>query len=341
MNMPVILLTLCFALPLQNTPDPPNPAAYGDRLPDMPSVTLAPLADDDAARDGAIRTRVEELRRTAQQAEAPTARVDLQLAAANLLLAELTEPAATRFLLNAVAPGDAEQVAAVVAEADALLNDATGSLLQASGVADTDTEWAARSTRRLDSLKAFSSALAAVLVPKQGDEAVLEERRAAAKLSFLLEDPDVHAAAAARLWQACLRVRHDQRDQVLAMLSPALADLPRDSRRPSFFQRLLRCRILADQGGHAAAMALLIQMEERVDVWFLRQQRPDDARRAVYYTELHVLRAWHDKLSGEEKKTEREWIVTQMHRIRNDHFDAENSAVARLEQAIPILAPAP
>ncbi len=342
MNPLTVVSILLFGLAVVQAPEEQPGAAGGDTPPGPPPVKLSPVGEEgEEARPGAVRARIDELRQAAERADGPGPRVDLQLAAANLVLAELTEPAASRYLVGCPEAGDAEAVTAAVREAEALLDEAAGNLLKATAIEGIDEAWAARSTRRLDSLKAFASVLVAVLAPKAGDEATLDERRAAAKLSFLLEDPDGSIAAAARLWQACIRLRHGERDQVLSMLAPALAELPRDYRHTAFFQRLLRCRALAGQGSHATAMALLIQMEERVDGWFLRQQRPDDARRAVYYTELQILRSWHDRLSGDSQKAEREWILSQMHRIRIDHFDSQENAVTRLVGAIPILAQAP
>ena len=314
----------------------------------LPPVTfsLPPDYNDETAYAHSLADETAKLVTRAEAASDATTRVDLWLAAANMILSRELETPCTRSLL-----GVSDSVADSRRDAIAALDRADGLLGRAGVLIESERMrtglpggWGDTAARRFDALGSFAAALRAVLSePGAADGA--DGRRAWSKLSALLEDSDSGVASAAALWQAHLRSREEDAGRALLVLQPAIAD-PHEGTMPyAFFARLTRCRLLADRGGYAAALALLMQIEERYVDWFSEAQQQPEALRAIRVVEMAVLRGWRDHLTGADQEKERLWCDERAKELQASSFDTKNddekNAVLRLSPVIPVVAPPP
>lgn len=158
-------------------------------------------------------------------------------------------------------------------------------------------------------------------------------RAAASGLSPLRENPDPAISAAAGLWQAVLRSNEDDKRAALAILGTATAE-PKPGTLPyEFFGKLLRCRLIAERGSPAAALALLLQIEERCDGWFKGDAR-FQAVRTCAAVRMRILRLWSDRLKPEGNDDDRRWCDEQIAEIASD-LSAQSSLLP-LSPAIPL-----
>jgi len=355
------------ALSLEGTEAAPR-APGGDWPPDHSSgVRLGALPGfaDDGAFMESVTSRVTALQQQAADADDPQRKAGFLLAAANLILAEQLEPACTKRFFQLDPPpqkpvlsregDDALAIAPALARADVLIAEAKASLRPPAehDAADEDAptteprghSFAAQDKelhRTVETLKAFAQALRAYLTAEADADPARTPRRAASGLSVLLEDDNPQVAAAAAFWQACLRAGDPDPTPALAVLDPAVIDPPPGSLRFGFFSRLLRCRVLAARGGSAAALALLLQVEERANDWFKADAERADAVRACAWLRLRILQDWHDRLDSTSQVDERTWCSSQMETLRAQRFsDARSPTLMRLSQAIPIIARPP
>ncbi len=309
----------------------------------QPAVRLAPMPgfDNNTAYARSIAARVEELTSQASQADDLTRRVDLLAASANLVLAHQLEPACTHTLLQLRRDEEVFQEAASRAaldRADKLITEAHDALRKLDDRNDLPDGWLAQSKRNLETLEVFALGLRAYLLPGASDEAVRGVRRAVSRLAPLLEDQSPAVTAAANLWQACLKSRGSDPARALSVLGPALADPPRESMPYAFFARLQRCRLIAKRGGPAAALALLMQIEEHCDDWLTDNTARDDAMRATQLVRIQILIDWHDHLNASSKAAERKWCADRIKALVADRFAEGSETVLRLTPAIPIIA---
>jgi len=318
---------------------------------DQPQVHLATLPgfSDDAAFLASVTSRVAELQQQAGEEVDAARRSGFILAAANLILAEQLEPPCSRKFLQLDKPqhGDAALVAAHALDlADALLVEAETFLLtEKKDSTDEDTpptDQAKDLNRIVVTLKAFAQALRAYLAIEADGDPSRAARRAASGLSIILEDDNPQIAAAAAFWQACLRAMEPDPTPSLDILDRAIVDLPTDAPRFSFFSRLLRCRLVAARGGPAAALALLMQVEERANDWFKADPDRAEAMRSCSWLRLRILQDWHDRLDATSHADERAWCMSRIDTLRAERFsDASSATLLRLTQAIPIIARPP
>jgi hypothetical protein len=326
--------------------DPENPAKNGSL--EVHLATLPGFADD-AAFLASVTSRVAELQQQAGEATDKVRKTGFLLAAANLILAEQLEPPSSRKFLQLDKPqlGDDALVAArALDRADALLFEAE-TFLRAEQKGSTDenpppTDQAKDLSRIMDTLKAFAQALRAYLVTEADGDSSRAARRAASGLSVIVEDDDPQIAAAAAFWQACLRAMDPDPTPALDILDRAIVDLPADAPRFGFFSRLLRCRLVAARGGPAAALALLMQVEERANGWFKAEPDRASAMRSCAWIRLRILQAWHDRLDAKSQDDDRTWCKSRIDTLRNERFsNASGATLLRLNQAIPIIARPP
>ena len=320
------------------TTEPPFPA--------LPRVGLTPMPgfNDDLAYVRVITERVSELSALADQTGDPATRAGLMLASANLILANQLEPACSRRLLHLWIDPDEEDEAEILgalARADELLTQVDTLLQQNSDQGDLAAGWPEETRDRLDTLRAFAAALRVQLLRGQGDEAGRAARRAASRLSPLLEHGNRKVVAAATFWQAVLRSHESDPSRALAVLEPALADPLPESMPYALFARLLRCRLLADPGSPAAALGLLMQLEERCLEWLGSDMERADAVRAVQLVRIQIMRDWHDRLSGPDASKERQWCRDRVKTLIEEAFADPGDTVMRLTPAIPIVAQPP
>ncbi len=309
----------------------------------QPAVRLAPMPgfDDNTAYARSIAARVDELASQASQADDLTRRVDLFAASANLVLAHQLEPACTHTLLQLRHNEEIFEEAASRAaldRADGLITEAHDTLRNLDDRDDLPEGWLAQSKRHIETLEVFALGLRAYLLPGAGDEAVRCVRSAVSRLAPLLEDQSPAVTAAANLWQACLKSRGSDPARALSVLGPALTDPSRGSMPYAFFARLQRCRLIAKRGGPAAALALLMQIEEHCDHWLTNNTARDDAMRATQLVRIQILIDWHDHLDASSKAAEREWSADRIKALVADRFAEGGETVLRLTPAIPIMA---
>ena len=309
----------------------------------LPAVRLSamPGFDDNAAYARSVAHRAAELTARAATAKKPTVRVDLRLAAANLILAYEIEPACSARLLGLTAGIDEADVAQALDRADRLVGEVDVELTAMADRDDLPAGWRARSVRRLRTLRGFASGLRGYLSSAEDTDQPTSLRRAASALSPMLEDENPAVAAAAALWQACLRRQEKDPERALAVLDPATADPPDGAVAFAFFSRLLRCRLVADRGGFAAAVAFLMQIEERSDEWLSTDAERQDAMRAARLVQVQILRRWHDRLDTTTRATERQWCLDRIESIMADSFGGDRPSVFRLSSAVPIVAGPP
>lgn len=318
-----------------------------DNLPLLPQLRLMPVGEpeDEASYVRSVAGSADDLARQASQTDDPMARADLLLEAANRILAYELEPACTRRLLGIPRPDLAEKAgrppAAALDRATSMIAQADATLLEIEDAGPEAAEASNRRQRRIRVLLAFATAIRAFLFDDPGDEDTTAVVEAASKLSPILEDSDRKVAAAARFWQACLRAGEADPTPALARLDPALMKPPEWSHPYGFFTRLLRCRLLVRRGHPAAALSLLMQIEERcVDDWF----DPDDravALRTVALVRTQILRDWHGQLSPDTHADERQWCGDRIQQLIDLKLVQDDRTVLRLSPAVPLVVEPP
>jgi len=306
----------------------------------IPKVTLAPLSANEDDHDflRTIAARAEELGKSASSADDPIVRCELALSAANLILAHQLEPMGSLMLLGAeVDPHLQAEIREALERSKVLLDLAEESF----GKFPSDPGDAAakikKITYQLEALRGFFEALRAYLLPQADAEGMRQSRKAASRLSVLLEDENPSISVPAALWYASLRGRETDPEAAISVLDSVLSDPPRSVLAQGFFARLLRCQLLAQQGGHAAALALLLQVEERCDQWFSDATRRDEAIRAATLVQMHVLNAWRERLNGSAQSAERQWCVDRITALSKERFGSGEGTVLRLGLAIPLM----
>jgi hypothetical protein len=316
-----------------------------DSPPAMPEVELEPLGSepgvDDAAFHEAFRQIASELSEKARNSAEATKRVELQLAAVNVLLSEYLEPPCTRRLYGLEAKVSAEQLSSQFALVDRMITETEEWLGEASGLEGLPEDWMPQTTAKLEALKAFDQGLRAYLEVAEENGAQEDPREAASRLSRLLESEDRNVVAAAALWHAILRSRGGNASRGIEVLDYALTDLPHLTLRYAFFARLLRCQLLAADGKHSTALALLLQVEERCFDWFAKPEERELAINAAAYSQLRILQDWYARLAPEQYPEEREWCVDRMISIITDRFRQDSTPLLRLQQAVPTIAETP
>ncbi len=268
----------------------------------------------------------------------PAQVVEYNLAAANLILARETEPFAARELLGLSRPEDAASMQSALAAARERLTAATAALDQWG---EGEAAEAEQYRTALDLLQSFTAALEAVW-SQDSDETAQTKRAGAVALAVLLEHPRQDVASAATLWQAVLYRQLGRLDKAFELLPRATARIEREARSYDFFSRLLRCRLVADRGGHAAACALLLQIEERVVEWFGTDAARAEAAHAALLVRAQMLEQWRAKLDPATQASEIDWCNRALERLQNSlAAEGEEVRVLRLEETIPVLVPLP
>ncbi len=351
----VVVLALfvpgALAQPAADEPTTPNSA-----LPDLPNAQLASPGGPSSppALAEASAGRVSELTKQADATADPALRAELLSTAANEILAYQVAWACTcRFLSITVdrgAPPEGESRAALD-RVDALLTAAGGAAKEAPSKPESaadpaitpesppKSEPALETSRDLlrevETLQAFARALRVYLSNDADTDAV---RAAASELSVLLEESDKRVVAAAALWQGCLRNRTSEPSRVLTLLAPALADPTPEGMPFALFARLLRCRVLAAEDGHAVALALLTQIDERCERWFTDDSDRANARRTIALVRMNILAAWYDRLTKPEDSAARQWCADRIEMLKTEYFSDGPPVILPIAPAVPMIA---
>ncbi len=253
------------------------------------------LADPDPQSDDILAGR-ERCRRAVEEASTPGRRLHAHAAAANWWLAVPTARPATRWLLGLESPADLEAIRAAAVEARTHLEKCSTLLGEVDARVDTlPTDIAGH----LETLQAFADLLSVAATSTATAEGNQAWSKAVRGLAVARESREEETAAAALLWQAYGLAQAGRHARALAVLPEALEPpgvLPFD-----YLARLLRCRILSDQGHHAAGMALLTQIQGASGNWFKGSARRhlNSARRLAGWVVLTIGRNWHAQLAAD------------------------------------------
>lgn len=311
-------------------------------LPDPPNVRLHPMEgfDDDATYVRSIQTRVDALLLASEQATNSETRVSLRLEAANEILAHQLEPNASRALLFLPSDedlADPRDLVTALDRAAAILAQVASELDSQPGDGAETPTWLSAARAQHRTMASFSVGLRNLLLTNDQEMGSDGARLAAAVLAPLREESHQGVALAATLWQATLRHRNEDRDRALASLAPALAKATGAGWRYALFSRLLRCRLIADQGAYAVALALLVQLEELSVRWLADSEQHELWIRTVHLLRIEILSKWYASLDPEAQAAERTWCVRRIERLQEDAFGPEHNTVMRLGHAIPVL----
>lgn len=315
-----------------------------DVLPELPHPRLAPFnkSTDESKRQADLADFIDQAVEQARAVEDHAERAAKLLEAANRILSHQVEPACSDHFLRIDRHDAQETLQAArraIDRARSLLTEATDDVAKIpadeSGGAKTELE---RGIARLD---AFAAAIRLDLRTDESADHAKEIRQAISKLSPLLESSDLAVAGAAGFWRACLQAKDANPKTAMAGLELAVADVPAESARFGFYKRLLRCRLVGASKGEPAALALLSQVEERIDEWFHNEPDRLDAMRTVSWFQLQSLRSWFDRLDPTSQAEERGWIVKQIQKVIAERFaGGDNETLLRLVEAVPFPKPA-
>jgi len=329
--------------PVDNEHESETPEAQGNSLQNTNSLSFRPAPHDGFETDDAflqeMGARVDALIERAKAASPQRDRIDLWLATANLILASQLEPSCSRVLLGIDLDHVKERRAedhAVLDRASKLLDEARTALKDFMAAPENDDDFVMIRQQRLDMLSAFHNAIHAYLLNEDGEEVMQKRRDAASELSAFMEDPDRHLVDAAQLWHALLRRSETDRRAILALLDPVVSEAAQPVSSHELFGRLMRCELIAERGGFAAALALLIQLEERAHVWQFAGADREDAIRLIAHRQIRILEQWKAALTADNSDRERTWCDDQVQSLMGEHF-IESRQLLRLGLAIPII----
>lgn len=312
-----------------------------DPPPTLPDVTIRSVSgyDDDQAYRREIAEQTAKIVKSAQEEDNQKVRAELLLAAANLILARQFEPAYTAKLLDIRGLSfDSAEAVDMLDQADSLILRAQEALNKNEGDADASVEAV---KDRLVTLLAFAGAVRGYLITAEDQEKTHAVRRAVSALSPVLEHENAHVAAAANLWQACLRSADGNPSRAIESLPFPSANIDKDTMPYAFFAKPFRCRLHGSRGGYAASIAMLIQIEERCEDWFESQKDQADALRTTRWMQLRMLFDWYESFDASKQAKERRWCADRIEALKVDSFGTESKTVLRISPAIPLIFPTP
>ncbi len=297
---------------------------------------------DDADSLRSVRDHRRRLRAQARTLTAVDDRIQMALASANWELAEVAAPIATRWILGYRTAEDLRSLRQAAESAGRALESAKRAL---DALPDTDDKAAARKHARwrdaLATLRTFAAAHDALSrgVPESADAVPQAQetcRDAALGLAELRENEDPDIAAAARLWQAILLEAGGRTGRTLATLDLALA--PPERLPYDFFNRVLRCHLLAERGSYALAAAMALRMQEECARWFDKDTTAGlRAKMTLIALRANCMWRWADALrasdpaEADERRKQGDALVAA-------NFPADQPGrIYWLEHAIPIL----
>lgn len=303
----------------------------------MPAPVLGP-ADrtiENGARLTAVRAQIEADLQAAKASEDPVARAEALLQAANRTVSFLVEPFVSDWFLRIErenAQAEQSEARAAMDQAQALIAEANTALEKSP--ADSTSELRRRAAR----LDALTAAIRLATGLSTSTDQAKDIRQAISRISPLLESSEPAVAGAAAFWRACVLSMETDPKAALEGMELAVAEISKDAIRYGFYKRLLRCRLMAANKGEAAALALLNQIEERIDEWFGVEADRLDAIRTVGLVKLQTISAWRQRLDEKAEADERAWCLKEMNRIRGERFGGgEGEPVVRLGEAVPLL----
>ncbi len=270
----------------------------------------------------------------------PLDKATAHAAMANWLLAIPAAAPATRWVLGLDRPEDRQILAESAEDARRHLSEARSLLKADEGEDNIEKARRKRLSSSLTNLNGFALVFLAAGV--KGTDAARREAfsEAAAELSVARESEKADLASAATLWQVTAWTQIGRRERALRALPEVLA---RPEAAHDFLSRLLRCRILADEGQYSAALALCTQIRTRIEDWFPREPaaRQQARERLVGLLQMRIGQVWMQKLSTQP--AEAELLKGILVSLRQSLFPPGDKLpeIYTLERAIPILVEAP
>ncbi len=301
-----------------------------------PALDLPALLADPA---GVVRgrDRLERMGEVLAAARTPLEQASVELAMANWLLAVPTASPATRWLVGLPQRDDLERIHESARDAQEHL--ARARKLLGPDEAEPKERW-----RELRSAASVLEAFAKVMFScaDQDDSPTYRDgcESAAVGLGSARESEKQPIAAAAMMWQAQAFALARRTERTLSILPEALA---RPDRLPyDFMSRVLRCRVLAETGEPAAAIALAMRMGAICDDWFPQQDQEavQARRRLVGIVQARVTRDWLARLAASPEAAEP--LARTLDPLQKSLFpEGKTNPVYHLETALPILIEAP
>lgn len=316
-------------------------------------VLASPVSADDAGsgafdpaqamRAGAAKTDLsragEERERLIEKAETPLEQAQARLGCANWLVAVPPAQPATRWLLGVQDADDLRAIAKAGREAAEQVSRAQKLLEEAP---EPKEEQDRKRHQALSEAAASVEAFAAIFAQAEsGAQTEAEQeawRKAARQLAIARESKQAPVAAAALLWQAFSFERAGRRDRALEALPDALA--PAEHWPYSFMSRLLRCRMIAEDGRQAAATALLSQMQEQLKDWTTNQnQERNNARRLIGIVQYRIVTDWMKKLQTSTQPASDDSakvLEPLLESIRRSFSEVKEPGVYYMDTAVPL-----
>lgn len=239
------------------------------------------------------------LRRSVEEADSPIARTRAALAAARQTLISDTAPALSCLLLGR--DDCASELARRARWAHEFLDQATAALQNAS--TDLGPDSALEIEDRIDMLRGFQRLFAALARPTPGPKDTDALLDACSDLAIYLDEANSGVVESARLWQGLAYRRAGRPQRAAQILRPSLT--PPAFARIGLHARLQRCLALGDADMHVAGLSLCLRLRARLDDWFDPQtdkQATDQARLAVRWTRIRLLRSWASTLRESGKQ---------------------------------------
>lgn len=223
-------------------------------------------------------------------AVAPLDQAGAGIAAAQCILVIRCAPPLSAKCCGAASKEDAEELALNAERALALLDRASAALAQAGDEPGLDTIRGLED--RIDLLRALGEVFLALSAAPESPNAERRLIRACNGLAVYLDEENPKIVESAKLWLGAAYHAAGRPDRALLVLRPSLTE-PADP-RIGFMGRLLRARALGDRGDYVAGLALCSRLSARAKVWFAAEgpAAQEEARDAVRYTRVELLRAW-------------------------------------------------
>ncbi len=280
---------------------------------------------------------LDRLRAILAAADAPVDQAQARLAIANRQLGEAAAWPATRCLLGAATDDDRARLADAAASASELL---AGAVKLLDAAEDADEETRRHLAFAAETLETFAKAFSAITTDPADKHYEDTLSDAALELAAARESEDEDVAAAALLWQSYAWVLAGRRDQAIL----ALPDVLKQPERMPFdlFARLLRCRLLAEAGQHAAPVTLCLRMQHQCESWFPGRalREVGEIQRLIVFVRIGIVRSWIEGLGPDSAAGQR--LSLDVKSARESWFEPPDArAVYSLTPAIPILVTPP
>lgn len=297
-----------------------------------------------------LEVRLAELNRAVEAADTPLDRATAHLAVANWLLGVPTARPAVRWLLGSDRGDDLRSIAARAGQAREHIEKARAALKSASdqrsGLGQTsagDPKGAAgRKVAELklaaDSLEPFVKLFAAADPGLDAARRKSAFAEAALGMAIARESDKPEQSACALLWQSFAWECAGRRERAMVSLPAGLVK----PEQPDFdyLSRLLRCRLVAEDGRHPSAFALAMRIRALGDQWFAGEspERLAARRRLAAVVQYQIGRAWLGELRQSKSQAAAADLEAMLAGLRDVLYDKNEPGLIRFpDRVVPIL----